>query len=101
MFVIRSFFRNCLEHRDEYYETRLPRVLDFLSLVLEQLNQMEESKRLLTEARELFRRLLPDESPGVDSSELDEMVRYDQIVNLWSGRFMGKLNLEWQKARAS
>lgn len=90
-----------MEFRNEYYETRLPRVLCCLGRVLAHLKQNEESEKYLREARELFQRLLPENAPGVDLSDPDEMVRYDQIVNLWSGRFTGKLNLEWQKAQSN
>lgn len=87
----------CLQFRHAYYETRLPRVLYCLNRVLSGLGEHEEAKRCLDEARDIFRQLTPENAPGVDFTETNERAKYDQIVNLWSGRLTGKLNLEWQR----
>lgn len=92
----RFYFEKCLQSRNAYYETRLPRVLCCLGRALSRLGEHEEAKRCLDEARDMFRQLIPDNAPGVDFTETDELVKYDQIVNLWSGRLTGKLNLECQ-----
>lgn len=102
MSVDRAFLRKCLEYRNQYYETRLPRVIRCLDRVLDFLNEENtESESLFTEAWKLFRRLLPDDRRGVDVNDLDDMVPYDQLVNLWSRRFTRRLNLTWHKYKGA
>jgi hypothetical protein len=72
-----------------------------LSQVLQELGREEEAAGKRIEARSLRDQLVPPGCPGIDLNEADEMVQYDQMVNIWSGRFTGKLNIAWQKKHKS
>jgi len=74
-----------------------------LSQVLAAQGKAEEAGRLSERARSLRQTLVSIERPcpGVDLDEKDEMVIYDQLVQLFSGRTHGKLNVEWQERKRS
>jgi hypothetical protein len=61
----------------------------------------KEAAEKRVEARSLLNKLVPKDCPGVNLTETDEMVKYDQMVNIWSGRFSGKLNIAWQNEHTS
>ncbi|KAF2684663.1 TPR-like protein [Lentithecium fluviatile CBS 122367] len=93
----RANLETCLGLRHGYFETRLPRVLCVLSRVLRLLGEEQEADEKAQEARSLFEKLVPKDCPGIGREDPDELVRYDQMVNIWSGRFTGILNSKWQK----
>jgi len=90
--LYRDHLLACLDGKDFYYETRLPRVLYVLSKV----TSSSKAQSYAQQARELRSRLVPEDCPGIDNTTEDDLVVYDQMVNVWSGRFTGKLNHEWR-----
>lgn len=88
----RYHFAKCLDRskRSSWNPEAVARAQYIYSRVLEKLGKREESVKILNEAclaRDHFLRLYPD----YVKPDPDDMVVFDQIVCLWSGRFTGPL----------
>lgn len=66
-----------------------------LSQVFEKQKKYDEARRWYQDARNLRDTLVSLEypCPGVNLDEENEMLIYDQLVQIWSGRTSGKLNV--------
>ena len=91
--------KECLKYRDEYYEASIARIFHRLSLVLGDQGKDKDATEKLLQARNFKEKWASEDSLGVDLTEDDEAVIFDQMVSCWAGRFGGRQNVAWQRKR--
>ena len=93
-----ALLRRCLQNREEWFEPNSARAMFKLSQILQGQGRYDEANQMQVEARKLRDTLVSTEypCPGVNLGEEDEMLIYEQLVQIWSGRTTGRLNVEWQ-----
>ncbi|KAH7408885.1 hypothetical protein BKA64DRAFT_570324 [Cadophora sp. MPI-SDFR-AT-0126] len=90
------YLRASLQSREEWYGPNIARAMFKLSQVFEKQKKYDDARRWYQDARKLRDTLVSPEypCPGVNLDEEDEMLIYDQLVQIWSGRTSGTLNVE-------